>query len=64
MKSEKIKENNVELENVTEISYRRVQNLGNYETETIEVKVSVPADEDPEDVFDNMKKWAKYQLNK
>lgn len=40
---------------IKEISYRRVRNLGNFETETIEMKAEVDDSEDPIDVFSELK---------
>lgn len=47
-----------------ELSYRRVQNLGNYSTETVELTVTVENDQDIDDVFKEIKAKVRYLLDK
>ena len=44
------------------ITYRRVHNLGKYETETLEVQAEVNADDDPAAVYDAVKAFVHQQL--
>ena len=39
---------------VTQISYRRVFNLGNYQTEAVEFVAAVNDEEDPQEVLRNL----------
>lgn len=45
------------------VKYMRVVNLGNYETERIEVSGKVPEGKTPEEVFHNLKAWVNQKLN-
>jgi Cys-tRNA synthase (O-phospho-L-seryl-tRNA:Cys-tRNA synthase) len=47
-----------------ELSYRRVQNLGNYSTETLELTVTVENDQDIDDIFKEIKAKVRYLLDK
>lgn len=42
---------------IKEISYERVHNLGNYETERMGVVVSIDKDEKPDKVFEKAKNY-------
>lgn len=42
---------------INQVTYRRVFNLGNYETETIEVTALVHFSEDAETVYQSLKEW-------
>lgn len=44
------------------IKYMRVKNLGNYETERIEVSAKVPDGKTPEEVYQNLKSWVHLKL--
>lgn len=43
-------------ENQTVITYKRVKNLGNYQSETLEISTSVPDDVDLDFAIDMLKK--------
>jgi len=45
--------------NFKEMSYRRVQNLGNYSTETVELTVTVDSEQDVDEVFESLRKKVK-----
>lgn len=47
---------------ITEITYRKVMNLGNYETEAVEVKASVEDGQDSIAVFNYLRQWSKDRL--
>lgn len=49
--------------NVFEISYQRVKNLGDYETERFEAKVKVNENEDPAKKFKALKKFVCEKLD-
>jgi hypothetical protein len=45
------------------ITFRKVKNLGNYETEALEVSVELHIDEDEEEAFYNLRDWVYRKLN-
>jgi CO dehydrogenase/acetyl-CoA synthase gamma subunit (corrinoid Fe-S protein) len=47
---------------IKELSYRRVHNLGNYETEALEVIAVVNETDDPEKIYDAMKRFTENKL--
>lgn len=47
---------------ISQITYRRVFNLGNYETETIEVTALVHFSESAENVYRELKEWTVEQF--
>lgn len=47
---------------IKEMSYRRVHNLGNYETETLEVVAVINEKDDPEKIYDAMVRFVENQL--
>lgn len=48
---------------ITEITYRRVKNIGNYETETVEAKAFVEDGQPASAVFDYLRQWTLDRLN-
>lgn len=42
---------------VTEISYRRIRNLGNYENESVEITVALNEGEDAKEAFAAARTW-------
>lgn len=46
-----------------DVTYSRINNLGNYENERIEVTLEVQADQTPEEVLKEAKKFVKEKLN-
>lgn len=44
------------------ITYKRIKNLGNYETEAMEVSASLEEEDLPEDVAENLKLFVYNQL--
>ena len=49
--------------NIKTISYQRVKNLGNYESERLEATADVPEGEDPRVCFVRLKRYVEAQLN-
>lgn len=49
---------------ISQISYRRVANLGNYETATLEVTLALNEGESPDDAFLRAKEWVEDKLGK
>lgn len=49
---------------ISQITYRRVFNLGNYETEAVEVTALVHFSEQPENVLEQLKSWTTEQFLK
>lgn len=47
---------------ITTITYRRVLNLGKYETETLEVQAEIEEGDDPAVVFEEVKAFVHQQL--
>lgn len=50
--------------NIKEISYRRLVNLGNYETAAIEVKAELNEGDDPDEVFASLKEFSDEKISK
>jgi len=48
--------------NYKELSYRRVQNLGNYSTETVELTVTVENDQEIDEVMKELKAKVHYLM--
>lgn len=48
--------------NIKEMSYRRIINLGNYETASLEVKISLDEKEDPDETFETLKGFVENKL--
>ena len=44
------------------MSYKRIKNIGNYENESLEVVAQVEEDENPDDVFENLKHFVFVKL--
>lgn len=44
------------------VTYRRVRNLGNYESAALEVQVEVPEGEDVQNVYADAKHWVEENL--
>ncbi len=49
---------------ITQIEYRRLVNLGNYENETLATTATVEEHEDPSKVFALLREWTNEQLMK
>ncbi len=49
---------------ITQIEYRRLVNLGNYENETLATTATVDEQEDPAKVFALLREWTNEQLTK
>lgn len=49
--------------NIKTISYRRVFNRGNYQSEAIEITVEVEEGQNPDEVMAEAKQWVEEQAN-
>lgn len=49
--------------NVTEITYSRLRNLGNYENEKLDITVHVNENESPENIVKKLRELVKQYLN-
>ncbi len=47
---------------VTTVTYRRIKNLGNYQSETVELTAEVEQGEDYKEVFDKLRQTALEKL--
>ena len=47
---------------IKEMSYKRIRNIGNYENESLEVVAQVEEDENPDDVFEELKHFVFVKL--
>lgn len=47
---------------ITQISYKRIHNLGNYENQKVSCTTSVDSSENPEEVFVNLKAFVERML--
>ena len=48
---------------INTITYQRVKNLGNYETERLEVSISIDENEDPDFALKKLKFWVDKKLS-
>ncbi len=47
---------------IVTLTYRRVKNLGNYESESLEAIAQIPDDEDVDEALEDLKEWVELKL--